>query len=93
MKCPIVQSRASYFIDSHFTDIWSDGDLDADKKFGCKVVHAMRIKNGHFVIDGFMKCLQWYIWARLEPYGENYEIHGRDMILYIIYGTDDCVDR
>jgi hypothetical protein len=47
----------------------------------------MRQKDGHYVIDGFMKCLQWYTWARLEAYGEDYAIEGRDIIMYIIYGT------
>ena len=54
-------------------------------KFGCRVVHQLKERNGHYVIKGFMKCLKWYINARLENYADI-TIKGRDMFAYIIYG-------
>ena len=89
----VLQSKESHFIESHFTDIWTDGSSirgpnpegGADMKFGCRVVHQLKERNGHYVIKGFMKCLRWYIYARLENY-EDITIKGRDMLTYIIYG-------
>jgi hypothetical protein len=92
----IVQECESHFIDSHYIEIWSlgvtprnkDGEGGADEEFGSKVVHILTNHNGNHTVEGFMRCLKWYIAARLK-HCEDITVNRRDMIEYIIYGTDD----
>ena len=83
-----AQTLQSHFIDSHFTHIWSDGG-GADTRFGSRVVHPItkyKQRDGEkFIIDGFMACLEWYTFKRLEFF-ENPTIDSRDTIECIVYG-------
>ncbi len=92
----IVQACESHFIDSHYTGIWSlgvtprnkDREGGADEEFGSKVVHKLTNHNGNHTVNGFMRCLKWYIAASLQ-YCEDSMVNRSDRIEYIIYGTDD----
>ncbi len=77
-------------------NIWSGGgDLravdtrrGADRQFGSRVVHKLKKtkKTGDtFTIDGFMACLKWYTYTRLEVYGDP-AATGRDTIECSAYG-------
>ena len=84
----------SYFIDSHYMDLWTNGTTRArgPTLFGSRVTHKMertsremgRTPKGKLTIDGFMECLAWYVSERL-PEHMGTERTGKDHVRYHIF--------
>ena len=77
----------SYFIDSHYMDLWTNGATRGrgPPLFGSRVHHKMvRTSKGKFTIDGFMECLEWYVSERLPEHMGTKRI-GKDHVRYHIF--------
>ena len=84
----------SYFIDSHYMDLWTNGATRGrgPPLFGSRVPHKMertsrvigRTPKGKLTIDGFMECLEWYVSERLPEHMGTDRI-GKDHVRYHIF--------